>query len=149
MTLNSEVQSLQALPMFRGVDSAKLKLLAFASERISFEANEYFFHQGDVSDAAYVVLSGAVQVILESNGTCLKVAELPRGSVVGEMGILTDSPRSASIVAAEPTEALRIRKDLFFDLLNEFPKLAIAVMRDIAIRLERTNARLAAMQSSS
>lgn len=148
MTLDNEVRSLQALPMFRGVDTAKLKLLAFASERLTFETNDHFFRQGDMSDAAYVVLSGSVHVVLESGGACLKVAELPRGSVVGEMGILTDSPRSASIVAAEATEALRIRKDVFFDLINEFPKIGIAVMRDIAVRLERTNARLAAMQNA-
>lgn len=146
MTLDNEVRSLQALPMFRGVDAAKLKLLAFASERLSFDANDSFFRQGDVSDAAYVVLSGSVHVVLENDGACIKVADLPRGSVVGEMGILTDSPRSATIIAAEPTEALRIRKDVFFDLINEFPKIGVAVMRDIAARLERTNARLAAMQ---
>jgi CRP-like cAMP-binding protein len=64
------------------------------------------------------------------------------------MGILTGSPRSASIEASEPTEALKIRKDLFFDLLGEFPQIAIAVMRDIAVRLERTNAQLSALQKA-
>lgn len=146
MTLDNEVRSLQALPMFRGVDATKLKLLAFASERLSFAENDHFFRQGDPSDAAYVVLSGKVHVVLENDGACLKVADLPRGSVVGEMGILTDNPRSASIIAAEPTEALRIRKDVFFDLIKEFPQIGIAVMRDIAARLDRTNTQLAAMQ---
>ena len=148
MTLDNEVKSLQALPMFRGVDTAKLKLLAFASERLSYGASDRFFKQGDISDAAYVILSGSVSVILESASGPLKVAQLPRGSIVGEMGVISDNPRSATIEAAEPTEALKIRKDLFFDLLGEFPQIAIAVMRDIAIRLENTNARLAAFQKA-
>lgn len=147
MTIESEVKSLQALPMFKGVDGAKLKLLAFASDRLSFMPNQRFFSQGDLSDSAYVILSGKVNVVLENGQNQLKVAEIPRGAIVGEMGVLSGSPRSATIIAAEPTEALRIGKDVFFDLLKEFPQISIAVMRDIAVRLERTNARLAALQN--
>jgi len=147
MTIETEVKSLQALPMFRGVDGTKLKLLAFASDRLSFFSGQRFFSQGDMSDCAYVILSGKVSVVLENSETALKIAEIPRGAMVGEMGVLSGSPRSATIVAAEPTEALRIGKDVFFDLLKEFPAIAIAVMRDLAIRLEKTNARLAALQN--
>lgn len=147
MTIESEVKSLQALPMFKGVDGTKLKLLAFASDRLTFLANERMFSQGDISDSAYVILNGRVNVVLESGENAIKIAEIPRGSIVGEMGVLSGSPRSATIVAAEPTEALRIGKDVFFDLLQEFPQIAIAVMRDIAVRLERTNAKLASLQN--
>lgn len=146
MTIDTEVKSLQALPMFKGVEAAKLKLLAFASERLSYKAGDLFFKQGDMSDSAYVVLSGGVDVLLEIGGSRLKVAQIPRGAIVGEMGVLSGSPRSATIEASEPTEALRIRKDLFFDLLNEFPQIAVAVMRDLALRLEKTNAQLSALR---
>lgn len=148
MTIETEVKSLQALPMFRGVDGTKLKLLAFASDRLSFQPNQRVFSQGDASDSAYVILSGKVHVVLENGGTAMKIAEIPRGAIVGEMGVLSGSPRSATIVAAEATEALRIGNDVFFDLLKEFPQIAIAVMRDIAVRLEKTNARLAALQNA-
>ncbi|HRJ69725.1 MAG TPA: Crp/Fnr family transcriptional regulator [Beijerinckiaceae bacterium] len=146
MTLDNEVKSLQALPMFRGVEPAKLKLLAFASERLSYRAGDRFFRQGDVSDSAYVILSGGVDVLLETGADRIRVAQIPRGSIVGEMGVLSGSPRSATIEASEATEALRIRKDLFFDLLNEFPQIAVAVMRDLAVRLEKTNAQLSALR---
>lgn len=148
MTLDNEVKSLQALPMFRGVDAAKLKLLAFASERLSYGSGDRFFRQGDISDSAYVVLSGGVNVLLETGADRIKVAQIPRGAIVGEMGVLSGSPRSATIEASEPTEALRIRKDLFFDLLNEFPQIAVAVMRDLAIRLEKTNAQISALRKA-
>jgi CRP-like cAMP-binding protein len=64
------------------------------------------------------------------------------------MGILSDSPRSATVVAREPTTALRIDKRVFLELLAQFPQMALAVMREIASRLERTNAQLARQSQS-
>ena len=76
-------------------------------------------------------------------GGTIKVAELGQNAIVGEMGILSDSPRSATIVAAEPTSALRIDKRVFLELLTQFPQMSVAVMRELATRLEKTNAQLA------
>lgn len=142
MTLDSEVQSLRQVPMFRDIDPSRLKLLAFTSERIHYRQGQHFFHQGDVADAAYVILDGRAQVLIEHDGDHLKVAELGRNALVGEMGILSDMPRSATVVAAEPVSALRIDKSVFLELLSQFPQMSIAVMRELALRLERTNAQL-------
>jgi CRP-like cAMP-binding protein len=130
--------------MFREIDPARLKLLAFTSERVHFDEGQRFFSQGDAADAAYVLLEGKADVVLNTPGGEIKVAELGRNAIVGEMGILSDAPRSATIVAAEPTTALRIDKRVFLELLTQFPQMALAVMREIANRLERTNAQLAA-----
>lgn len=146
MTIESEVKSLQALPMFRGVDAKKLKLLAFASERMSYERGEQLFAQGDVSDSAYVILKGAVAVSINTSDGPFQVAEIGSGAIVGEMGVLSGSARSATVTAGEPTVTLNIGKDVFFDLIKEFPAIAISVMRDIAVRLEHTNAQLAKLQ---
>lgn len=144
MTIEAEVQSLRQVPMFRGIEPSRLKLLAFTSERISFAAGQKFFSQGDAADAAYVILDGKADVVLETKDGPLKVAELARNALVGEMGILSDNPRSATIVATEPSSALRIDKRVFLDLLTQFPQMSIAVMRELANRLERTNAQLSA-----
>lgn len=143
MTLDAEVQSLRQVPMFREIDPARLKLLAFTSERVSFAPGQRFFSQGDPADAAYMILDGAAQVILETGAASIKVAELGRNDLVGEMGILSDTPRSATIVAESDVIALRIDKRVFLELLGQFPQMSIAVMRELAKRLERTNARLA------
>ena len=144
MTLDTEVQSLRQVPMFRDIDPARLKLLAFTSERVQFASGQKFFAQGDPADAAYVVLDGRATVSLDSSGGEIQVAELGRNALVGEMGILADNPRSATVTAAEPTTALRIDKRVFLELLTHFPQMSIAVMRELAGRLERTNAQLAA-----
>ncbi|MBD2748118.1 Crp/Fnr family transcriptional regulator [Microvirga sp. BT688] len=148
MTLETEVQSLRQVPMFRDVDPARLKLLAFTSERVQFAGGQRFFSQGDPSDAAYVILDGRANVLLNTPGGEIQVAELGGNALVGEMGILSDTPRSATIMAAEPTTALRIDKRVFLELLAQFPQMSLAIMRELAKRLERTNAQLVAQSSS-
>ena len=148
MTLEAEVQSLRQVPMFRDVDPARLKLLAFTSERVNFSDGQRFFSQGDPSDAAYVILDGRASVLLNTPGGEIQVAELGSNALVGEMGILSDTPRSATIMAAEPTTALRIDKRVFLELLAQFPQMSLAIMRELAKRLERTNAQLVAQSSS-
>jgi CRP-like cAMP-binding protein len=144
MTLETEVQSLRQVPMFRDIDPARLKLLAFTSERVNFAEGQKFFSQGDAADAAYVILQGKADVSLESaGGSAIKVAELGQNALVGEMGILSDSPLSATIIAAAPTTALRIDKRVFLELLTQFPQMSVAVMRELASRLEKMNAQLA------
>ncbi|HKG84756.1 MAG: cyclic nucleotide-binding domain-containing protein [Microvirga sp.] len=148
MTLETEVQSLRQVPMFRDIDPARLKLLAFTSERVNFAEGQKFFQQGDAADAAYVVLQGKADVTIDSPGGDIKVAELGQNAIVGEMGILSDSPRSATIVAAAPTTALRIDKRVFLELLTQFPQMSIAVMRELASRLEKMNTQLARQSRS-
>lgn len=144
MTLDTEVLSLRQVPMFRDIDPARLKLLAFTSERVQFAGGQRFFSQGDVADAAYVILEGGADVVLETPSGSIKVAELAQNALLGEMGILSDSPRTATIVARGATTALRIDKRVFLELLTQFPQMSIAVMRELASRLERTNAQLVA-----
>lgn len=148
MTLETEVQSLRQVPMFRDIDPARLKLLAFTSERVQFASGQRFFSQGDPSDAAYVLLDGRASVLLNTPNGEIRVAELTGNALLGEMGILSDTPRSATIMADEPTTALRIDKRVFLELLAQFPQMSLAVMRELAQRLERTNAQLVAQSSS-
>jgi CRP-like cAMP-binding protein len=148
MTLESEVQSLRQVPMFRDIDPARLKLLAFTSERVQFAEGQRFFSQGDPSDAAYVILDGSASVLLNTPGGEIKVAELGQNALVGEMGILAENPRSATIMADQTTTALRIDKRVFLELLAQFPQMSLAVMRELANRLERTNAQLAAQSNA-
>jgi CRP-like cAMP-binding protein len=117
--------------------------MAFASDRVTFATEEPLFHQGDASDSAFVILDGVADVRLQTKDGALTVAQLGKSAIVGEMGILTGAARSATVVATTDLVALRIRKDVFYDMIREFPAMAISVMRDLAHRLERTNLRLA------
>lgn len=145
MSLENEVESLREVPMFRGVEGPRLKLLAFASERVGYAAGQVLFNQGDASDAAYVILEGSASVVIDTPNGSLKVAELGKNAIVGEMGVISDAPRSATVLVSKDLVALRIRKDVFLDMIREFPTMSVAVMQELARRLERTDAKLAAL----
>ena len=145
MDINNEVRVLQMVPMFKDVEPARLKLLAFASERLTFGAQEVLFHKGDASDSAYVLLKGAAEVRLETPNGPIVVAKIGQNAIVGEMGVLRDSARSATVAAATELVALRISREVFIGMIREFPSMALAMMRDLAERLEQTNAKVAAL----
>jgi CRP-like cAMP-binding protein len=142
MNLNEEVEILKGIPLFSKVEPAKLKLIAFTGERMNYAAGQELFHQGDVGDAMYVILGGSADVLLETPNGQLRVAELKKDNFVGDMAILGDVPRTATIRAREPLTTLKISKDMFYRLVGEFPQLAIAMMRELAHRLEDTNQKL-------
>jgi CRP-like cAMP-binding protein len=143
MMLKDEVQTLRQVPLFSRVAPAKLKLLAFTSDRVSYRPGETLFHQGDPGDAAYVILAGKADVLNESPSGQIKVAELDYNTIVGEIAIICNTSRTATVKAAMPLEALRIRKDDFLKLLVDYPEMTIEIMRVLADRLSKTTTELA------
>ena len=142
MNLNEEVELLKGVPIFSKVEQARLKLLAFTSERVNFGVGQEVCHQGDPGDAAYVIFGGEADVTVNTPGGPLTVAHLKQHDFVGEIAILCDVPRTATVTAVTELVTLRIAKDLFFRLVNDFPQIAIEIMRVLAQRLERTTADL-------
>jgi len=142
MNLNEEVEILKGVPLFSKVEPAKLKLIAFTGERMNYAAGQELFHQGDVGDAMYVILAGSADVLLETPNGQIRLAELKKNSFVGDIAILSDVPRTATIKAREPLTTLKISKDMFYRLVAEFPQMAIEMMRELAHRLEDTNQKL-------
>jgi CRP-like cAMP-binding protein len=142
MSLNEEVELLRKIPLFAKIEPSKLKLLAFTSERLTYQDGQRLFQQGDIGDAAYIIVDGAASVRIDTDGGEIQVAELGKGDVVGEIAILCDVPRTASVEATSKLITLRITKELFFRLVSEFPQISIEIMRELAARLERTNVQL-------
>jgi CRP/FNR family transcriptional regulator, cyclic AMP receptor protein len=142
VSLNEEVELLRNIPLFAKLEPSKLKLLAFTSERITYEAGQILFHQGDVGDAAYIIVEGSASVLVETGGGEIEVATLGRNDFVGEIAILCDVPRTATVKATAQTVTLRITKDLFFRLVAEFPEMSVEIMRELASRLEHTTQQL-------
>lgn len=138
---------LRRVPLFSGVEPAKLKLLAFTSDRVGYRAGEILFHQGDSGDAAYVVLTGRAEILVDSPSGQYKIAEVENNAIVGEIAILCDVARTATVRAVTAVEALRIRKEHFIKLLTDFPEITIEVMRVLADRLSHTTSELTAARS--
>ena len=140
--MNEEVELLRNIPLFSKLEASKLKLLAFTSERLTYEAGQLLCKQGDMGDAAYIIVEGEAAVLVDSPRGQIRVAEVGRNDFVGEISILCDVPRTATVKATSKVVALRISKDLFFRLVEEFPQMAVEIMRELAHRLEATTAQL-------
>ena len=142
MNLNEEVEILKGVPLFSKMEPAKLKLLAFTGERMTFASGQEVCHQGDPGDAMYVILGGVADILIDTAGGPMRVAELKKNGFFGETAILCDAPRNATVKASESLQTLKISKDMFYRLVTEFPSMAIEMMRELAHRVEDTNQKL-------
>ena len=147
MCIDTEVAVLKRIPIFRGVDEAKLRLLAFISDRIQFHSGEKLCEQGEFGDAALIILDGEADVRVQTDDSIRTVACMKTNDIVGEIAILCDMPRTATVIANSDMNVLSISKDNFFRLLEEFPDMALEIMRVLALRLERTTRDLAVAKS--
>jgi DNA-binding winged helix-turn-helix (wHTH) protein len=137
-----DIQALRNVPILALLDSPRLKLVAFTSERLSLAEGDVLFYQGERADAAYIVLSGSLDAYLERSGGRFHLSRNAEHAVIGEMGLINNAPRSATIVAGSAVEVLRISKDVFLDLIAEVPTMALAIMREQIARLNQTEKRL-------
>ena len=131
------------------MDRAQLKLLAFTSEPVTFDAGHVVFRQGDTGDNAYVILEGDAEVVLENGGDGTVIARLGRYQVFGEMALLTSSPRSTTIRAGSSLSMLAIRQDVFVRLVEENAPIAVGITRMLIDRLAKTNADLNRARAAS
>jgi CRP-like cAMP-binding protein len=144
MSLKQEFELLRRVPIFAEIEPSRLKLLAFMSERVGFDPGKRLVQQGDPADAAYLIIDGHAEVILETPAGPVIVATLGANDFVGEMGILGDVPRNATVCAKDRLIALRISKEPFMRMVREFPSMAVSIMRELAYRLDSTNHQLSA-----
>jgi CRP-like cAMP-binding protein len=142
MSLKQEFELLRRVPIFAEIEPARLKLLAFMSERVGFDPGKLLMRQGDPADAAYLIIEGEVEVVLDTPAGQFTVATLGANDFVGDMGILGNVPRAATVRAKDRVIALRISKEPFMRMVREFPSMAVSIMQELAQRLESTNRQL-------
>ncbi len=142
MSLNEEVELLRNIPLFSRIKASKLRLLAFTLERLSYQEEQFLFNEGDSGDAAYIIINGAAAILIDTGTSQIEAARLKKGDVVGEIAILCDVPRTATVQAKDSLITLKITKERFFNLVTEFPEIAVEIMRELTARLERISTQL-------
>jgi ABC-type sugar transport system ATPase subunit len=148
MGLDTEVAALERVPLFAGLEPAKLKLIALSSERMIFAAGEDLFRQGDSADHAYVIIAGAAEILIDGPEGETRIATVEKNHFVGELALLSAQSRSATVRATHDLTALAITKDTFFQMIEDFPQISIRMMRDLGERLLDTNDKLAEARSN-
>jgi predicted acylesterase/phospholipase RssA/CRP-like cAMP-binding protein len=115
-----------------GLDPGRL---ASQAEPVHLPAGALLFSQGDPADAAYIVVSGRLRVLIEDDESVpLVVAEIGAGQLAGELALLDDAPRGATLVAARDTELARLSRQAFESLVRTEPSPMLEVTRTIVRR---------------
>ncbi len=148
MDVFQEAEMLRKVPFFGGLDSAKLKLLAFTSRALRVRpGRDPRAQRATSSDSAYVVLEGDVEIVGETSTGEFVIAVVGSNSLIGEMGVIQNVPRGRDRAREERRPgAAHFRGGLPATDHAKIPGCALDVMRQLSRRVAASNARLAAAQ---
>jgi len=135
MDVFQEAEGLQQVPMFNKLDPAKLKLLAFTSEAVSWKDGELLCRVNEPSNTVFVILEGAVEILGTVRGENVVLFTKARHELVGEMAVLSNAPRSATLRAKDNLRTLNISNDAFLKLLTENSTVSLNVMKQLSDKL--------------
>jgi NTE family protein len=134
--LVSDEELLRDAEIVRALSPDARRELLERAQLVRLAAGEWLLREGETADAAYIVRSGRIEALRQrGDGPPETLAELGRGSVVGELALLAGSTRAASIRGRRDATLLRIDRETFDTLLAD-PAVAGAVVRELAARLQ-------------
>jgi len=137
---------LKAVPLFVSVPEDQLRMLTTVVTRKSAPRSTTIMAGGDPTDSLYIVLSGRLKVMMsDAEGKEVILSILGAGEFFGEMGLIDDAPRSASVVSIEACELLSIAKRDFKKCLAENFEMAQAVMRGLVRRLRDADRKIGSL----
>lgn len=131
---------LKRVSIFENIGEAAITELASCLQPIDFAKDAVIFSQSDQGDALYVLESGRVKVVLYGESGREVILTIFRdGDFFGEMSLLDGQPRSANIIALEPTRVLKLSRDDFVQHLETHPATALKVLAEMCLRLRRAD----------
>ncbi len=135
MDVFQEAERLQQIPMFNRLDPAKLKLLAFTSEVVNWQDGDILCRVNEPSDTVYVILDGEVEILGHVEEEEVVLFTKAKDEIVGEMAVLSNAPRSATLRARAGLVTLNISNDAFLKLITENANVALSVMKQLSDKL--------------
>ena len=138
--LERDVETLRNIPLFAGLPTPRLKLIAYTAEVVCFQPGEVIVQQGDPADAVYIITAGEADVELtDQDGHGLHLTTMGPNTLFGETGVLCRGRRTATVRARTPTVTFKIAAKVFLDLVRQSPEIAMQVMTVLAERVERSS----------
>jgi CRP/FNR family cyclic AMP-dependent transcriptional regulator len=139
----SPVELLRSVPLFADLEQGELERFSRVAVPRSFPAGTRVFHEGDHSDACYIVRSGSFRVTREhSDGRAITLATLGAGDIFGELAMLDREVRSASVEALADGELLALPGGEVRALLGRHPEIAVKLVAALVRRLRAANERI-------
>jgi CRP/FNR family cyclic AMP-dependent transcriptional regulator len=135
--------ALRTLPIFEALGEDRLAPIARLSSMRSVQRNNVIVHAGDQTDNVYIVLVGSLKVLIsDEQGREAILSMLNPGDLFGEMGVIDDHPRSATVMAVEPCELVVISKSDFKRFLAENFDISLNIMRSLVRRLRNADRKI-------
>lgn len=135
---------LEQVPLLASLSAQQLDTLAELAEVCEFQPGEALIKEGDVGDCFYILEQGTVVVTKQLANMELVIARRGPGSLLGEMALVEDTVRSATVQAETPVRALRISREGFDHMLSSNLNVAMDVIREISHRLRETDQQMIA-----
>lgn len=126
-----KVDLLRAVELFSGLDESTIRSVAEATSEAEFEPGRYIMLEGQIGSGLFIIIRGSVRVVHGDD----VLARLGPGDFFGELAVLDQAPRAASVVAEEPTVCLALASWDLLKLLERDPKLSLALLRALAGRI--------------
>ena len=133
---------IRLVPLFAGLTAAQAEELYTMARRVTAAPGDVVITEGAPGDSLFIILSGELEVTKRDGDREILLATRRAGEFLGEMSLLEQTPRTASVRAVQPTEMLSIGPDSFRKLLEASPVIATTVLRTVAGRLRSTEASL-------
>ncbi len=137
---------LRRLPLFAELPDADLEALCGRAATRALAPGEWLMREGEQGDSLYVVLEGQLEILKQAGDRDVALAVRGPGDFLGEMALLEQAPRSASVRAVEAGRVLTIGRDAFQQLLGANPSMALVLLRTVHARLKSTEALLGQTQ---
>jgi CRP/FNR family cyclic AMP-dependent transcriptional regulator len=139
LSLLERVVFLRKVPIFEQLSPADLKHIAEVASEHAFPDGEVIAEQGEAGDELHIVVSGAIRVVAGRDGASHEVARRLPGECVGEMAIVSEESRMASLVCSGPVRTLSLDGRRFQRILRERPDASLRVMRVLCDRLREAD----------
>ena len=134
--MRDDISRLKKAFMFQGLPEDILGVLAQKLSRRALAQGETLFHLGDKGDSLYIIDEGWVKITRQDDkGNELLLNRCGPGEAIGEMSLLDQEPRSAGVVAISDAEVLELKREGFFELLEQRPDVAMVLIRSMSSRL--------------
>ncbi len=132
------IEFIRRLPLFSGLAEEDLGRLVDMAEPISLSPGGILMEEGSAGDALYVALDGEYEVTKRSDQRDVLLAVRSAGEVLGELALLSQKPRTASVRATRESHLLKISQDAFMKLITSSPNAALAMLHTVVERLNNT-----------
>jgi CRP-like cAMP-binding protein len=130
---DAKVELLKKVPLFAGCSKSELRELAKTADELDVREGTVLTREGKAGREFFVLISGTAKVT--KNGR--KVAELGPGDWLGEIALITESPRTATVTATSPVDLLVITDRRFRTVVETMPSIALKVLSSVGERLSR------------